>query len=180
MIHWTYASTIQLLCSKLKCLKRIVIQWQRDKKLLLQSELLHIESKTAKIFDRCPSQIFDQVDLDTLKSLKLQKEKILTIEESSWRLKSRAIWLSCGDKNTKFFHKYANMRRTQNSIWDIEDESGTLHTSDSDIKNIALTHFQAQFKANEVEDTHCQLKVLDQLPKFLASLIAKRSVNPFL
>jgi hypothetical protein len=76
MSQWTDSSTIQLLCSKLKSLKRTVIHWQRDKKVQLQSEMLQIDSKIAEIFDKCLSQIFDQVDLDILKILKQQKEKI--------------------------------------------------------------------------------------------------------
>jgi hypothetical protein len=99
-----------------------------DKKVQLQSELLHIESKMIEIFKKCSTQIFEQDDLDTVKILKHQKEKILAIKEKTWCLKSRAIWLNNGDKNTKFFHKYANMRRTHNTIWDIEDESSVLHS----------------------------------------------------
>jgi hypothetical protein len=67
------SSSIQLLCSKLKNLKKAVILWQRDKKEQLQLDLLQIESKMAEIFDKCPTQIFDQVDMDILKALKQKK-----------------------------------------------------------------------------------------------------------
>jgi hypothetical protein len=60
------------------------------------------------------------------------------------------------------------MRRTQNTIWDIEDDSGVLHTSDSEIKKIAMEHFKSQFRSIESEDTHCQLKVLEHLPNFFS------------
>jgi hypothetical protein len=76
------------------------------------------------LFEKNPSQVFEKVDLELLKVLKQDKENILAVEENSWRLKSRAIWLRSSDKNTKFFHKFATMRRTQNMIWDIEDEVG--------------------------------------------------------
>jgi Flp pilus assembly CpaE family ATPase len=134
MSHWSESSNIQLLCSKLKQLKKAVILWQREKKAQLQSDLLLIESRMADLFDKNPSQVFQQDDLDLLKVLKQEKDKILAVEEDTWRLRSRAIWLSSGDKNTKFFHKYATMRRSQNTIWDIEDESGILHSSESEIK----------------------------------------------
>jgi len=168
MRQWTNSSTIQLLCSKLNNLKRAVICWHRDKKVQLQSELLQIDSKKVVIFDKCLTQIFAQVDLETLKILKQEKEKILAIEENTWQLKSKAIWLNSGDKNTKFFHKYDNMIRTQNTIWDIEDDSGVLHTSDSEIKKIAMEHFKTQFRSVETKDTHCQLKVLEHLPNFFS------------
>ena len=40
------------------------------------------------------------------------------------RQKSRAIWLTCGDDNTSFFHKFANHRKNINSIWKIEGDDG--------------------------------------------------------
>jgi hypothetical protein len=61
------------------------------------------------------------------------------------------------------------MRRTHNSIWDIEDEFGTIHTTDPEIKKIAFEQFKAQYQAIEDEDTRCQLKIIDQLPTFFSS-----------
>ena len=43
-----------------------------------------------------------------IKELQKKKLKILEQEESFWRLKSRAIWIKEVDKNTKFFHNFAN------------------------------------------------------------------------
>ena len=38
------------------------------------------------------------------------------MEETSWRKKSREIWLKEGDKNTGFFQRVANSQRRRNSI----------------------------------------------------------------
>jgi hypothetical protein len=38
---------------------------------------------------------------------KKQKRQLLDEKESSWRLKSIALWLQSGDENTKFFQAYA-------------------------------------------------------------------------
>jgi hypothetical protein len=38
-----------------------------------------------------------------------------------------------------FLHKYATQRRSQNTIWEIVDDSGCLKTIDNDIKEIACS-----------------------------------------
>eukprot|EP01018_Ginkgo_biloba_P015473 Gb_20637 [translate_table: standard] len=43
-----------------------------------------------------------------IKGLELRKRKLLDDNEALWRLKSKAMWLSKGDENTKFFHQYEN------------------------------------------------------------------------
>ena len=41
-------------------------------------------------------------------------------EEIYWRVKSRTLWLQAGDKNTTFFHKQAQARKSYNSINEIQ------------------------------------------------------------
>eukprot|EP00253_Pinus_taeda_P006605 PITA_06605 len=48
--------------------------------------------------------------------LETQRSRILLDQEETWRVKSRAIWLQAADGNTKFFHKFANGRKSSDTI----------------------------------------------------------------
>ena len=43
-------------------------------------------------------------------------KKWVAMKEISWRQKSRELWLTEGDKNTKKFHKMVNARRRRNFL----------------------------------------------------------------
>jgi hypothetical protein len=137
-----------------------------EQKITNAHKLLHIEDKISELFEKCLSQVFAQEDLDLLRTLKQKKDQILDYEEATWRLRSRAIWIDKGDKNTIFFHNYATHRRSQNTIWEIVDESGSHKTTDNDIKEIAYNHFKDQYSEIVTEDIVNQVKVLQNMPKF--------------
>ena len=46
----------------------------------------------------------------------MQVEHLLSLEEISWRQKSRMLCIKEGDNNTKFFHKMANSHRRYNHL----------------------------------------------------------------
>jgi hypothetical protein len=61
-----------------------------------------------------------------------------------------------GDKNTKFFHKYASYRRNKKHIWEVKDESDHVFIGQEDIKGEALRHFNTFYK-----ESH--LSIVDQI-----------------
>jgi hypothetical protein len=105
-----------------------------------------------------------------MRALKTRKENILAIEESTWRLRSRALWLQKGDKNTSFFHKYATQRRNHNTIWDISNDDGKVLSSESEIKEFAYKYFQEQYSAPEMEDMRNQIHILKYVPRMFSDV----------
>ncbi|KAI9126130.1 hypothetical protein K1719_002551 [Acacia pycnantha] len=53
-----------------------------------------------------------------------QIEETWRKEESYWWQRSRVSWLTCGDKNTKFFHNVVIQRRLRNKILRLKNDSG--------------------------------------------------------
>lgn len=88
-------------------------------------------------------------------SLEVRKNNLLSIEESTWRLKIKVIWMSEGDRNTKLFHRYANHHHNINSIWKINDANKPILQSQQGISNVVVQYFQNAYGNNEnitVED----------------------------
>lgn len=107
--HWDnfsvsfQGSSLHRLPSFFRSLKAVVSPWILRKKLAINFELSRIDSELNVLY----SSPLGITESDEIKTLEAEKSIILSHEEELWRLKSRTLWLSCGDSNTKFFHSYA-------------------------------------------------------------------------
>ena len=64
------------------------------------------------------------------------------MEETSWRQKSRELWLRKGDRNTGYFHKMANAHKRVNSLVKIKI-NGSWVTEERDIKDGVVQTFHS-------------------------------------
>lgn len=64
------------------------------------------------------------LDFVKISAIEMELDKYLEDEEIYWKQRSRENWLKWGDKNTKWFHKQATMRRKKNYIGGIINQSG--------------------------------------------------------
>lgn len=101
---------------KLSELKRISKLWAHQKRLRDDQTLSEAERIIAT-HEEDEGGIFpSQESKDLYTSLIAKRTQILKEREESWRLRSRAIWLTAGDDNTKFYHNFANDRKAINTI----------------------------------------------------------------
>ncbi|PNX83800.1 retrotransposon-related protein [Trifolium pratense] len=78
---------------------------------ILQEELLHLSDNKGT-----------HHGMEQLKKKEKELDDILECEEMWWLQRSRVIWLPQGDKNTKYYHMKANIRKHKNTIEMIKDE----------------------------------------------------------
>ena len=85
----------------------------------------------------------------------------------TWRLKSQALWLLCGDENTKFFQAYSKGRNITNTIWGISNNLGDRVTSFDGLANVGVQHFGNLFK----ERSGANIVEVVQLAQFFPCLV---------
>lgn len=64
-------------------------------------------------------------------------------------MKSRAVWISSGDKNNIFFQKYTSFIRKTNTIWEIEYGLGVKDSKIRDIDMMEIDYIGDFFKAKD-------------------------------
>ena len=63
-------------------------------------------------------------NLECIKLLRREVNELIHHEEVFWRQWPRSLWLSAGDKNTRFFHQRASQRKKKNTIDGLYNENG--------------------------------------------------------
>eukprot|EP00253_Pinus_taeda_P005878 PITA_05878 len=132
-------------CGKISRLKKYAKEWQHQKIIRDRQELIHIQKALDAISSSSPHMMsFDK--RTSIRALEKRRNHLLSIEEATWRLKSRALWLKDGDHNTKFFQNFANARKRKNAIWKIDDGKGGLFHSQEGISYEASRVFKEEYK----------------------------------
>ena len=80
-----------ILVEKLKLMKRLVYDWERQMKATRCVELESIETSIVELFLLEPTGILTMEEASLLAKLKSCKEDILAFEASTLRIKSRAV-----------------------------------------------------------------------------------------
>lgn len=116
-------------------------------------------------------QVFDE-----LKSLKLQLEEVLAREEIYWRQKSIELWLSDGDRNTKFFHSSTKIKICKNRISCIQCQIGNLLIEPEDIASEAVRFLKSLLSS---ENGNLSNDIISTIPPLVSLEENKMLMSPF-
>ena len=137
-----------ILACKLKALKGDLKHWNKHvigdvsfRKKCLMTELLDIDMKKGM-------QVLIQVDRDRRVVVKFDIDFLASLEEISWRQKSKALFIKEGDNNTCFFHRLANSHRRTNQIRGVKVE-GALYKDESEVTNPIVDFYKKLYQEPE-------------------------------
>eukprot|EP00253_Pinus_taeda_P023807 PITA_23807 len=165
----------------IKRLKKATISWAKDWKAKQNEDFNRINEELQNLESIEEDGYTTQETKDKIIHLEKLKNQILLAKEEEWRLKSRAIWIKAGDKNTKFFHNYAKGRKSANTIWSLKNGEGREAKTFEALSALGHSHFQNQYADHEltevVEETRIKGEVYSPFNATFIALIPKKE-NP--
>ncbi|GMI86482.1 hypothetical protein HRI_002317500 [Hibiscus trionum] len=100
-------------------LKKIKLKskdWVKQKRLKEEASVADVEERIAVLESRAVTDTNSKEVWEEIKAFRTSLWDLNRKEEREWLQKSRLKWFQEGDKNTKFFHMTASLRRSCNSI----------------------------------------------------------------
>lgn len=82
---------------------------------------------------------------EEIQGLKKEINETLIKEKLIWNQRSKAFWIKCGDRNTKFFHVMANQIRRINKIEGFRGADDVWYDQPEDIEREFLEYFSSIF-----------------------------------
>ena len=89
-----------------------------------------------------------KVEIGERAMVRSQIQNLLSLEEVSWRQKSRMLCIKEGDNNTKFFYKVANSRRRYNNISMLEVD-GVMYEDELEMADQVVQFYKNLYKETE-------------------------------
>lgn len=77
---------------------------------------------------------------------------LLEKQEIYWHQRAKQMWLQCGDQHTKFFHRYASFRKTNNYVKELQDKEWNWMKNEDQIQHIVVKYFEELFASTQVEE----------------------------
>ncbi|XP_057249213.1 uncharacterized protein LOC130590681 [Beta vulgaris subsp. vulgaris] len=168
------------LMGKLKCVKADLKLWNLQCFGNIDTKISSLETEIQEWDDLANSRTLNEEEAKMRSSVQAELWSWLKKKEIFWAQNSRVQWLKHGDKNTKFFHTLASIRKNRNSISSLEIGGSKLETPD-EIRSAALEYFTNLFKEESFQRPIFQgldfMKLSDQQAADLIEPISNQEID---
>ncbi|XP_058734231.1 uncharacterized protein LOC131605962 [Vicia villosa] len=144
-----YGCPMYILDKKLRILKSKLKDWNKNHFGKVQEKVKEAEINLMNIQQAIVNKEYDDTLRNHEKNPQEEYNKALDFEEQFWKENARINWCTDGDRNTKFFHRYAAIKRSPNTINAITIND-VVHTNMDTIEKHFLDHFHQLFNKNVV------------------------------
>uniref|UniRef100_A0A803Q2M5 Reverse transcriptase n=1 Tax=Cannabis sativa TaxID=3483 RepID=A0A803Q2M5_CANSA len=124
--------------------KKALQSWKKTGQITNEYKIQKLEKRLEWIQSQTISEALKIEETSVLSQIQIAWSKL----ECMWRQRSREIWLSLGDRNTRFFHAATVIRKRRNSIWAIKDKEGRIWKERKHIGGIINSYFQELFTSS--------------------------------
>jgi hypothetical protein len=164
------------LACKLKDLKHKVKSWARLQITKTTQRLSQLELNIQTLIrDNSAGRGYGTTNLEQhIKNLETERNNLLLIEEAHWRQKSRAIWITCGDRNTKYFHQFASHRRNHKHIWELQSDMTDTITGQDKLLDAAFNYFKNAYRDQGLTNYMDQASITGLFPKIICDREAEQ------
>jgi hypothetical protein len=105
----------------------------------------------------------DEESLGLVKSLQVEINDLIELEDLKWRQRAKQNWLKHGDKNSKFFHACVNHKRRNNMLLKIQNLEGGMCSGQMAVEEaFFMYYFKGVFRSNGIENVEF---CLSQMPR---------------
>ncbi|GMI79837.1 hypothetical protein HRI_001653000 [Hibiscus trionum] len=171
-IKRAWADTPGTAINKIEAVGTYLEEWQNQQRFKSTGRIKFLTKKINKLLYRPLTATNEQVYLN----YRTELNKLLTEQEIYWAQRSRTLWLSQGDKNTKFFHARASNRNKKNLITGLYDANSNWCTSEPDLMNIASAYFQNLFTTSNPQISNI---ILDKIHPSINSSMNENLLKAF-
>ena len=136
---------------KLKAMKKSLKKWNREVFGFIDTKISFFQDELSKLDSKEQQLGLQEIDFFRRKALQSQLWLWLTQKERYWKQMSRCKFLKKDDRNTRYFHLVATMRRKKKMIESIV-VNGVEYTDHGKIKKAIMNHFKNHFAKKNISN----------------------------
>lgn len=117
-----------------------------------------------------------------IKVIQEEINEILECEDLRWKQRAKQHWYKAGDRNTHFFHAWANQRRRLNTIRSIADAEGRIWRRKKEVSKAFIDYYSNLFSSQNPRDieeclSSIESRVSNDMNKFLLKPFSGEEVS---